>query len=225
MSIGPWVFNGFDIVVLLVVIISMLMALGRGFFREFISISALVIAGGFALFAFGRFRPAAHDFIKIPGWLADGALALGSFAFAYMLVSFVLSGIVKSVKGKNVGFIDRLLGAGFGGARGLLIAALFTMIATASYREGQAAQEFKSRVLENQQSLPEDVLENAPRDVRDWLEKPPPELPGFIQGSTLYPLLDKIGDALRALPFTKVRTAADNLKSGDLSRILESVKE
>ncbi len=224
MSIGPWVFNGFDIVVLLVVIISMLMAASRGFFRELVSISALVIAGALALFAFGRFRPAAQGFIQ-PGWLADGALGLGTFAFGYMLVVFILGGVVKSLKGKKVGLIDRLLGAGFGGARGFLIAALFTMVATASYREGQAAQDFKARVLENQQNLPEDVLENAPKDVRDWLEKPPPELPSFIQGSTLYPLLDKIGAGLRALPFAKVRTAADDLKSGDLSRILESVKE
>ncbi len=224
MSIGPWVFNGFDIVVLLVVIISMLMAASRGLFRELISIAALVIAGALALFVFGRFRFAAQDFIK-PSWLADGALGLGTFVFGYMFVVFLLSGVVKSLKGKDVGLLDRLFGAGFGGARGLLVAALFTMVATASYREGQAAQNFKARVLQNQGTLSPDVLDNAPKDVREWLEKPPPELPRFLQGSTLYPILDRIGDGLRALPFTKVQTAADKLRTGDINHILEGLSE
>jgi len=220
MSIGPWIFNGFDIVVLLVVLISLLMAASRGLFRELISITALVVAAGVTLFVFGRFRFAAHDFIK-PSWLADGALGLGTFALCYMLVVFLLSGVIKRLKGKDIGFVDRLLGAGFGAGRGLIVAALFTMIATASYREGQAAQDFKERVLENQQELPPEILKDAPKDIRDWLEKPPPELPGFIQGSTLYPLLDKIGDALRTLPFANVKEAAGSISAGDVVKAME----
>lgn len=220
MSVGPWDFNGFDIVVLLVVFISLLMAASRGLFRELISIAALVIAGGVTLFVFGRFRFAAQDVIK-PSWLADGALGLGTFTFAYMLVVFLLSGVIKSLKGKEIGFLDRIFGAGFGAARGLLVAALFTMVATASYREGQAAQEFKARIMESQPNLPNDVFKDAPQDVRDWMEKPPPELPAFIKGSTLYPILDRIGDGLRALPFAKVQSAADKLRQGDVLDILE----
>ena len=222
MSIGPWIFNGFDIVVLLVVLISLLMAASRGLFRELVSITALVVAAGVSLFVFGRFRFAAQDFIK-PSWLADGALGIGTFALSYMLVVFLLSGVVKSLKGKDIGVVDRLLGAGFGAGRGLVVAALFTMIATASYREGQAAQEFKERVMENQEELPPEILRDAPKDIRDWLEKPPPELPGFIQGSTLYPVLDKIGDALRALPFANVKNAADTLKSGHVVKAIEGL--
>jgi len=41
MSIGPWDFTGFDIVVLLVIVVSLLMAASRGLFRELISIAAL----------------------------------------------------------------------------------------------------------------------------------------------------------------------------------------
>lgn len=220
MSIGPWVFNGFDIVVLLVVFISLAMAASRGLLRELVSIAALIIAAAITLFVFGRFRFAAQDFIK-PGWLADGALGIGTFILSYMLVVFLSSGIIKSLKGQEVGGFDRLLGAGFGAARGLVVAALFTMIATASYREGQAAQTFKDRVLQNQGDLPPEVLRNAPKDVRDWLEKPPPELPGFIQGSTLLPLLDKIGDGLRRLPFADVKERADDMIAGETARMIE----
>ena len=64
MSIGPWDFNGFDIVVLLVLLISLLMAASRGLMRELTSIMALLIATVAALFIYGRFRFAAQDFIS-----------------------------------------------------------------------------------------------------------------------------------------------------------------
>ncbi len=220
MTIGPWIFNGFDIVVLLVVLISLLMAASRGLFRELVSIAALIISAGITLFVFGRFRFAAQDFIK-PSWLADGALGIGTFALTYMLMVFLLSGVVKSLKGKDIGLVDRLLGAGFGAGRGLVIAALFTMIATASYREGQAAQSFKDRIMQNEQELPPEILKDAPKDIRDWLDKPPPQLPSFIQGSTLYPILDKIGAALRRLPFADVKDKANSIKAGDAIKALE----
>ena len=142
MTIGPWAFNGFDIVVLLIVLISLLMAAGRGFAREMISITALVVALIGSLFLYGRYRFALQDFIK-PEWLADGALGLGSFLLLYMLVVFILSGLTKELRGKEVGLIDRLLGALFGAGRGLVVAALGTMIFTGQYRAGQDAQEFK----------------------------------------------------------------------------------
>ena len=44
MSIGPWDFSGFDIVVLLILLISLLYAANRGLMRELTSIFALFIA-------------------------------------------------------------------------------------------------------------------------------------------------------------------------------------
>ena len=119
MSIGPWDFNGFDVIVLVILLISLLMAANRGLMRELTSLLALFISAGVALFVFGQYRFAAQDFIS-PTWLADGALALGSFALTYMVMVFLLSGLVKTLKGKSVGLFDRLLGAGFGVLRGLI---------------------------------------------------------------------------------------------------------
>lgn len=222
MNIGPWDFTGFDVVVLLVIIISLLMALSRGLFREFISIAALVIGGIAALITFGQFRFAAQDFIQ-PAWLADGALGLGAFFLTYLLVVFLLRGVAKTLRGKTPGLFDRLLGASFGAFRGLIIMSLFVMIPTASYREGQSAQDFKKHVLENQQNLPDDILDKAPKDIQDWLNKPPPELPFWLEGSLFYPTLDKIGSFIRNLPFAKLKTQADKLREGDLSDILEAI--
>jgi len=212
MSIGPWDFTGFDVVVLLVLLISLIMAAQRGLARELTSLLALLIAAAITLFVFGRFRFAAQDFIS-PSWLADGALGLGTFAFAYMLMVFLLSGVVKSLKGKKVGLIDRLFGAGFG-----------VMLLTSQYRASQDAQDFKDYISQNQGEIPPEILEKMPRSMKEQMEAPAAELPKLLQNSTFYPLLAKIGDGIRALPFAKMRSYADRVKDGDIQSIIEEIK-
>lgn len=222
MSIGPWVFNGFDVVVLLVVFISLAMAASRGLFRELISIASLLGGLVVSLFVWGRFRFAAQDFVK-PEWLADAALGAGTFILTYMLIVFLLSGVTKSLRGKEVGFFDRLTGAGFGAARGLVIAALFVMLMTANYREAKAMQEYNNSLSAEERA----ILQNAPKKWRDMLEKDEEvKLPAMFENSTFYPILDRIGDGLRALPIGKFKTMAERLKDGEnLSDIAEDIKQ
>jgi len=107
-TIGPWELNGFDIVVLIVLLISMLYAASRGFLREVISIAALLFAAIVTLFVWGQFRFAAQEFIS-PTWLADGALLIGVFFITYLLMALIMSKIGKSIAGKESGFLDRIL--------------------------------------------------------------------------------------------------------------------
>ena len=201
MSIGPWDFNGFDIVVLLILLISLLMAASRGLMRELTSILALVIATVAALFIYGRFRFAAQDFIS-PSWLADGALGLGAFFLVYMLMVFALSGVVKQLKGKDVGFLDRLLGAGFGVGRGLIVASLGTLVIT-----------------QLMGSTPDTASGEDGRSA--GIQKLPPD---FVKDSTLYPVLGRMGDAIMSLPFAKIKDSATKLKDGDLDGAVEEIQ-
>jgi membrane protein required for colicin V production len=222
-SIGQWTFTGFDIVVLLVILISLMMAAGRGLFRELISIAALTIAAFIALFLYGRFRFEAREMIS-PNWLADGALGLGGFAVFYILLVFAFSGVVKNLRGKDVGFLDRLLGAAFGVARGLLVCALATMVFTASYREAKAAQDFRDEIKSGGTEITEEMLEKAPQSIRDAFSDREPELPKVFQGSVFFPLLERIGDGIRALPFSRMETLADRLRKGeDLGKIADEI--
>ncbi|WP_371397097.1 CvpA family protein [Fretibacter rubidus] len=225
MSIGPWDFTGFDIVVLLVIIISLLIAASRGLFRELISIAALSIAGIASLFVYGRFRFAARDIIS-PQWLSDAALGLGTFMMTYLLCVFLFSGVVKNLRGKEVGLLDRLAGAGFGVFRGLVVCALATMVFTASYHEAKAAQEFKQSLRNNGTEITDDMLRNAPKSVRDMFLSDDPELPNIVKDSVFFPTLDKIGSFIRGLPFSRMETFADRLKSGenleDIAKVLEN---
>ena len=206
MTIGDIAFNGFDIVVLGVALISLLMAAARGFARELISILALVVALACALFLWGRFRFAAQDFIQ-PEWLADVALALGSFAIVYMIVIALMSGVKKSLIGQEVGPLNRLLGAAFGAARGLVVVALAVMAYTAPY----IAERDKLRAQE-------DIAERYGMTDADRarIMDPSQSLPEWLESATTYPILERIGDWIRALPFAQVRAAADDLREGEL---------
>ena len=127
MSIGPWDFGGFDIVVLLILGISGVMAFARGFMREIVSIIALVAGIIAALFLFGRFQGKALDLIQ-PAWLGSWALGLGAFFVAYLLVTFILRSGTKKLQGREPGFFDKLLGFGFGLFRGILISSLILIV-------------------------------------------------------------------------------------------------
>jgi len=194
MTIGEWAFNGFDIAVLLVCLISLSMAASRGLMREIISIIAMIVGIIVTLIVWGQFRLAAQDFIS-PNWLADGVLGAASFFGSYMVVVFILGGLTK--KDSEVSFVNRLLGAGFGAFRGLIIAALVTMLLNSSYR---------------------DKLEMA-----EEYGAPTPELSGMLEGSTLYPILDKIGEGIRALPFSRLKSASERLKEGDIEGAIEEI--
>jgi len=221
-SIGPWDFNGFDVVVLIILIISMLYAASRGFMREIISIAALLIAAIATLFAWGRFRFAAQDFIS-PAELADGALLVGVFFIVYLITVLFMSKIGKSIAGKEPGLLDRLLGAGFGIARGLIIAALGVLVLTSGRRAVAEAQDYKKNLIE--QGIYEQVLQNMPKSMRDQMEADPKPLPDMFANSTFYPLLASIGNGLKALPFTKAKTYAERIKDGDLQGISEDILE
>ena len=221
-SIGPWDFNGFDVVVLIVLLISMLYAASRGFLREVISIAALLVAAIVTLFVWGQYRFAAQDFIS-PAWLADGALLVGVFFVAYLIMVLIMSKIGKSIAGKESGLLDRLLGAGFGVARGLIIASLGVLVLTAGNRATAEAQNYKKSLIE--QGIYDEVLSKMPKSMRDQMESDPKPIPDMLLNSTFYPLLNKIGAALRALPFAKVKTYAERIKDGDIDGITEDILE
>lgn len=221
-TIGPWELNGFDVVVLIILLISMFYAASRGLLREVISIGALLVAAIVTLYVWGQFRFAAQDFIS-PPWLADGALLVGVFFMIYLLMVLIMSKIGKTIAGKESGFIDRLLGALFGIARGLIIASLGVMVLTAGNRAAAEAQEYKKNLIE--QGVYDEVLSKMPKSMREQMEGDAKPVPDMLANSTFYPLLDRIGAGLRALPFAKVKTYAERIKDGDIDGLTEDLLE
>ena len=222
-SIGGFDFNGFDTAVLALLIISGLYAFARGFMREIISITALIFAAIVTLFVYGQLRFAARGLIS-PAELADGILVLGTGFLSYFIAAIVMAKIGKTIGGEKPGLIDRLLGAGFGIARGLLVASLFVIFWSADYRASQDAREFSTYITDNPQSFPPEVVAKMPKSMRDQLDAEPATLPRLFVNSTFYPLLDRIGAVIRALPFADMRSYAERIKDGDLDGIAEEIR-
>ena len=134
MEIGPWNFGYFDVVVFIILGFSAILAFARGFSRELISLISLLIGLVGALFLFGRYRLDVQKFIK-PDWLADGVLFIGVFGALYLIATFIMRGWAKSIQGRSPGFLDRLLGLGYGMARGAVLASLFVMVVAKSAKD------------------------------------------------------------------------------------------
>lgn len=224
MSIGPFTFNGFDVVVLLILLISLIIAIQRGFLREVLSLIGLLLASIITLFVWGKFRFAAQDFIS-PSWLADAALGVGTFVLVYIVGVFILSKIIGKLDAPSTKFFNRVFGAGFGIFRGLILASLIVMVLTAKYRSSQEAEEFRQYVEQEQSSLPSDFIEKMPESMRQQMESETVPLPEYLAESTFYPLLNKIGNGIRALPFAKMQSYADRIKAGDIEGIREEINK
>lgn len=120
-------FTLLDLAVVVLIGLSVLFALWRGAVREVLSLAAWVIA----FFAAKLLAPG------IAGWFAPlssyenarlGAAWVTVFVVVLIVVSIVailLSGAVKSI---GLGFVDRVLGALFGLARGLVIVTLLVLV-------------------------------------------------------------------------------------------------
>lgn len=116
-----------DLAVVVLIGLSVLFALWRGAVREVLSLASWVIA----FFAAKLLAPG------LAGWFAPlssyenarlGAAWVAVFVVVLMVVSIVailLSGALRSI---GLGFLDRVLGALFGLARGVLIVALLVVI-------------------------------------------------------------------------------------------------
>lgn len=122
-----------DIVILVVLVASVLLGVFRGFVRE-----AFSLAGWFAAYIVARLYYTDVDIwlqssVSTPSLrliLAWGGLFVTALVLA-MLLSYLLSGLLKA---SGAGWLDRLLGASFGLARGavLVLAALVVMAPFAS---------------------------------------------------------------------------------------------
>ena len=110
--------NGFDFALIAIVALSTLFAFARGIVRELIALATWVAA---LIAAFGYAGTVANWFSGLDMSAAAKhvlafALILIAVLIAGALVARMLSGVVKAI---GLGFVDRLLGAVFGVARGI----------------------------------------------------------------------------------------------------------
>lgn len=109
-----------DIVLIVVMLISGLLAMVRGFMREVLSITAWILAAAATLYSYGKLLPYAKEYFN-SDVVAAIAVVGGVFLITLLIVSVLTIRISDMVLDSRVGALDRTLGFLFGLARGLLI--------------------------------------------------------------------------------------------------------
>jgi membrane protein required for colicin V production len=154
-----------DLLMLVVMLISGLLAMIRGFMREVLSITAWAAAAVATVLLYHRLLPIAKANIS-SDILATAAVIGGVFLITLLVVSIITVRISDMVLDSRIGALDRTLGFLFGLGRGLIIvvvAFLFFAWLVPTNKQPDGVRLAKSRVvLENtgewlQALLPQDM--------------------------------------------------------------------
>ncbi len=207
--------TAFDIVVVLIVVLAALAGLARGFVGEVVSLLAWV-AGIVAVRFF--YTPGKLIAAKLTGTAAGGAIMafVVIFLIAFLVVRIVGGSVSRGTKASLIGPIDRVLGLGFGAAKGVLGAALLFLLANLTFDTidpGQPTPEWLRRArtaptlaMVSRQLV--DFVEERRRVAPDSATNDTPHKPhhsdkGYDSGqrSALDRLLD---NAEKAAPATKI---------------------
>lgn len=113
----------FDMAVLFVVGVSGLLALIRGLVRESLSIVVWIVAALIAYVAFPELRALIGGYISNV-WIGDAVTLIVVFLAPLICLKIVAMVIAETVPTGLLGSLDRILGAGYGFARGALIVSL-----------------------------------------------------------------------------------------------------
>lgn len=115
--------NPADLTVAVLVILSGIFAMARGFVREVLSLASWVGAALVTLWGFGLARPYARGLIA-NALLADIVTGAVLFIVSLIVFSMIGGGIASLVRGTGLNAIDRSLGFAFGLLRGILLVAV-----------------------------------------------------------------------------------------------------
>ena len=118
-----------DIVLIVVMLVSGLLAMVRGFMREVLSIIAWALAAAATLYSYSKLLPVAKQYFN-NDIIATAAVVGGVFLVTLLVVSVVTVRISDMVLDSRVGALDRTLGFLFGLGRGLVIVVVAFMFFT-----------------------------------------------------------------------------------------------
>lgn len=123
--------TAFDAIAIVIVIVSTLMALARGFLRELATLGAFVAALAAAYYANAYLNEPLSESLPVgsPEWLPTVILFIGTFLLIYVAVAWFGANLSKTIQGVDgVGLLDRVAGGAFGVARGGVVLVFFVYL-------------------------------------------------------------------------------------------------
>lgn len=158
--------NPADLTVVIVVVLSGLFAMARGFVREVLSLASWVGAALVTLWGFDLARVYVRRLIETP-WMADAITGIALFVCSLILFSMIGGGIASLIRGTHLNALDRTLGFLFGLVRGaLIVAVLWLGLGWAIKPEEQPHWLREARVLPSVERLADFLRGLAPPEFR-----------------------------------------------------------
>jgi membrane protein required for colicin V production len=160
-----------DIILLVVMLVSALLAMVRGFMREVLSIASWAAAAILTLYAFPKLKPVALQYVS-NDLAASAIVIVGVFLGTLLVVSVITIKISDMILDSRVGALDRTLGFLFGLARGLVIvvvAFLFFAWLVPEKSWPEWVRSAKSRVV--LQSTGQALMSMLPDDPEGYLRR------------------------------------------------------
>jgi membrane protein required for colicin V production len=203
-----------DVILLVVMMVSALLAMVRGFMREILSIASWAVAAGATIYGYPRLLPMAKQYFT-NDYVAMAAVVGGVFVGTLLIVSVLTIKLSDVVLDSRVGALDRTLGFLFGLGRGLIIvvvAFLFFAWLVPGPKQPDGVRNAKSLEVLNktgewlQALLPQDMdnylsqwFKKRPKDEPDAPDAPPgqrsdsspPDVTGSVGARAGYPGADR----------------------------------
>ena len=171
--------NLVDILVVLIVIVSALLAFGRGAAREVLGIGAWIGAGVATFFAFPHTRPIARDLIPSSMLIADVVAGLAVFIVVLVILTIINQIISGRIQRSRGGALDRTLGFIFGLLRGAaLVCIAYMLFGSVVQRsdwppwvdEARTLPYITQGVAALREVVPEEVADEGTRHIEETFE-------------------------------------------------------
>ncbi len=123
--------TAFDAVAIVIVIVSTLMALARGFMRELATLGAFIAALAAAYYANAYLKTPLAGALPsgLPEWTPTAILFVGTFLIIYVVVAWFGASLSKSIQGvEGISMLDRIAGGVFGFMRGAIVLIFFVYL-------------------------------------------------------------------------------------------------
>ena len=170
--------NNLDIIILIVIAISALIALSRGLMKEVLSIVGWVLGVAAIIYLLPVLTPFAKMYIE-NGWLAGVVTSL--FILILFLVCWTLftGKLVGKVRSSKLSGLDRMLGLFFGIARAFLLIILFYILVSWMIPEDKQSETLRgSKYFQIAGSFAKPLEEMIPQETLDLIKEKTQALSG-----------------------------------------------
>ncbi len=170
--------NNLDVIILIIVGISALIALSRGLIKEVLSIIGWVLGTASIIYLLPVLSPIAELYIQT-GWMVGVVTSL-FILITFLIIWILLTGrIVSKIRSSKLSNIDRILGLFFGIARAFLLVTLFYILLNWMVpRDRQSPVFTESKYFNIAGSFAQPIEALIPKETLDTIRKKTQEAAG-----------------------------------------------